>query len=867
MAGHTSDDDSGGGEEGGDDDINATEGSSVGADHDFYLEKSECPPSAECRLVHSGSGLRAECNDLGHGGVGAIEGKYNDDDDESIGGLLSVTHGAAPATTAGKGDAGPKTRVQPTGNTDRPPLGSSSNTTNKPIHNHMHPALIAPKNNQNNQHPHDAGESVTSDQTDNPTITTSDSIVTTTSQTSKLTLGILAQISGLVDFDDDEENPQQYGTTYPSEDDEDDVVDEVERAAQINRGSKDSMSIPMDNHASHDLFVSGGKVGGGERLQVTEDDDRFDGDFGVSSPKAVDVSGSSSTVFSPFNANLSAIHNQSTHHMMDDSPAKDGYEDGVAPTSLTDAFDDADCVGKIMNKVQQGGDEDCTGWKPQPEMNHEKLTNYIQETKTTNYIQETKSEMTVLISMSSSSDNNSDIVKDDGGSDIQEQHHVDPAVEEEKEFCVSNIKNRWKQREEGLIRSSPQPTTKVDTNKKGNSRNTDQLIEVEWPSHGPLSPAKSNGAEKQKEINFNDNSFVDSDEESHDKWNPRSIGSGKLVEQSLSFHDMNSSFGGSSTGNYTGDGFLSAASGFVKSKKEKESTTPPPPFWRSHPRKSNISSIESKVRQKSAKLDVRQTQTTVIDVIDELPTNIHFPQSQEETKNCTPKLTGSHKELYHDSQWPVNTIGNEDIPNKFTVSSQVSPRTYSFKKDICKVTSTAPSNIQDEVRRPRSFIKENYPIPSVPTSSLHNSFRSLDLNEESRSSVHSYGSMQSSKKIKSKEIIQNMPAIVTPEVSIRKEFEEDARSGYSRPSSINDRINSLRGLMKNDTEEDTRSTASKSSRASSFASRIAAFEPRPVSGVVSPCLPRPHLTSATPNRRPPLSNAALQDTSKEGGLW
>lgn len=52
------------------------------------------------------------------------------------------------------------------------------------------------------------------------------------SSTSNLTLGMLAQISGLVDVDD--ENVQQYGKTYSQdENEEEDDVDEVEKAAQL----------------------------------------------------------------------------------------------------------------------------------------------------------------------------------------------------------------------------------------------------------------------------------------------------------------------------------------------------------------------------------------------------------------------------------------------------------------------------------------------------------------------------------------------------------------------------------------------------------------------------------------------------------
>lgn len=183
----------------------------------------------------------------------------------------------------------------------------------------------------------------------------------------------------------------------------------------------------------------------------------------------------------------------------------------------------------------------------------------------------------------------------------------------------------------------------------------------------------------------------------------------------------------------------------------------------------------------------------------------------------------------------------------------MSPTTYSFKQNFRKTTSTASS----------SSVREKDYGKSSPTPSTHKSFQNQDRNgESSRSSYHSFDSRQSSKKTKPKEIIQNMR-----EISIKKEFEEDAHSGYSRPNSVDDRINSLRGLRKNDTEDDTRSTASKSSRASSFASRIAAFESRSAAGAATPCLPRTHLVSATPTSRPPLSNAALQDAAKEGGLW
>jgi len=862
--GMMTDDDDDDGEVGGCNDIvNETETSSVGVDREYCLEKSECPhPAAVSRLVHHGlhrAGGSAFCNNLDGdigGGVSSIEGKFisnavegdtNEDDDNdeiSIGKLLVSHNGDSTTTGGGAGETGP--------NIDRPPLGSSSKK--KPINNN-------PEENYDNS----------DDQADNHTTAGggSGSTVTTTSQTSKLTLGILAQISGLVDFDDDVENQQQYGTTYRPEEDDNGSVDgddEVERAAQINSG-RDSISVPMDHHlASHDLSI------------VVDNSPSKPTDNVIGTP--------SSALLSPFTTNLSAIQNQSTHHIIDDSPSptKEVIYDhtSVAPTSLTGAFNDADVVSKITSSAQQRGrDEASIDWKSQTtKTNLENLTNYILETKTTNSTQETKTETTVPISMSSSSDNSIDIVKDDGGSHvIQEQlHHVYPTVvtnqEDDEEFSVRDIKNRWKQRDDGFFRSSSQQPSnnKVHTIKAGNNRNTNQLIELEWPSHGPLSPTKSKGVEKKEEVNFEDDFFASNDEDeddSHDKWNPRSVGSGKLIEPALSFHDMNSSFGGSSTGNYIGDGFVSAVSGFSKPEKKRDSTTPPPgPFWRSHPRKSTTSSIESKARQRSSKTDLRQTRTPAIDVIDELPINVHFPLSQEEYKNCTAKLTKFPKVLDFNSKWPINSSSNEDIPNTLAASSQVSPRTHSFKKDFSKTTSRASSNIQNEVKKPRSFVKEKYRIQSSPTPSTHMGFRNQDLSgESSRSSYHSYGSRQSSKKPKEKQIIQNMPAMVTPEVSIRREFEEDARSGYSRPSSVNDRMTSLRGLLKNDAEEDTRSVTSKSSRASSFAGRIAAFETRSASGAVTPYLPRTHLTLATPNTRPPLSNTALQDASKEGGLW
>lgn len=800
------------------DDLNVTESSSMLVDQDFCLEKSNCPPP-EGRLISSSNSY------IGHGhaqyGPGFYSGKDGDDkmgqlllsnfddggndEDDSIEKLL-IPHACEV------------TKIE----------------QNQHIQNHLQTA----KNDANDNEDSKSQAAENDCKADN---------LTNSSQGSKLTLGILAQISGLVDFDDDDQNTQQYGTTYPSEDDEDVVgEDEVERAVQIN-DAEGSMSIPKENHTtSHDL-----------KMMHVKSKDEANGsslhDFTTIQP--MDGSG----IFSPFKTNLSVIQNQSTHHM-DDSGEKNMKVDTIAPRLLDDAFDDADGTREGINRIRhQGADQNHIS-----KSNFNKLADCIKEAKT-----ETTTETSGSSDSGTCSRRNS--IEDVGEVEKQSQLtdpvvvEVEPAVEE-IEFCVSNIKNTWKQRELKSLSNQVKPNINPTTT------NEIKMIEVAWPSNNSLSPKNSKESlDRQNNISFEDDFFVDNDEDTCDKWN-LSIGSGKLLDQSLSFNDF-SSFDGTNADEISSDGFLSASS-LKKLEKKKDSLTPLPPFWRSHPRKLVAGSIESKVRQrlsKSGSIQKKKIEMSDLKSFEsstEVNKDVKQNGAKQNTKrnyfiknsssNITPMSVVSSEEKVtknqiekSDSIQSVSALSTRinlesDKENEFSTQSFGSTQ-LSSKRFKVKRPSEVKSKIKDAKEDTRGIPSKR--PDSGEKKSPRASFRDIDEH------VH-----RSSRKYNRTDVIQNIPSMTALEGNSRKGFKEDTSSSYSKSSSVNEKINSLRGLLKTDIDEDALSNVSKASRTSSIADRIAAFETR--SGSVST---KSRLRLTQPPRS--IAHTVLSNVSNEVGLW
>mmetsp|Transcript_4016 Transcript_4016/g.7712 ORF Transcript_4016/g.7712 Transcript_4016/m.7712 type:complete len:1043 (-) Transcript_4016:861-3989(-) len=136
-------------------------------------------------------------------------------------------------------------------------------------------------------------------------------------ETAPLTLGMLAQISGLVDYIDTN-NIGQYGQAAT---DHDDTHDDEEYATEI----ADATKKTLEEHEKAGLNPIASE------FHITTSP-KVENEYGYEIDNISSFSSFQSN--SPFKTNLSGIHNQSTHHFDNDVP-----DDFTPPKDLTDGLD------------------------------------------------------------------------------------------------------------------------------------------------------------------------------------------------------------------------------------------------------------------------------------------------------------------------------------------------------------------------------------------------------------------------------------------------------------------------------------------------------------------------------------------------
>jgi hypothetical protein len=157
--------------------------------------------------------------------------------------------------------------------------------------------------------------------------------------TKPLTLGMLAQISGLVDYDTNDND--QYGRVVT---DNDDTLDDEDAAAEIANAAK--RTIEEHEKAGPNIsasdFHSPSKVAR-KSLDMSPMSSRMEKEYGYEIDNISSFSSFQSN--SPFKTNLSGIHNQSTHHIQNEAtddltPPRnlaDGLENGYNDKDLVEA--------------------------------------------------------------------------------------------------------------------------------------------------------------------------------------------------------------------------------------------------------------------------------------------------------------------------------------------------------------------------------------------------------------------------------------------------------------------------------------------------------------------------------------------------
>ena len=391
-----------------------------------------------------------------------------------------------------------------------------------------------------------------------------------------LTLGVLAQISGLVDFN--ESNTDRYGRTFveKEEEEEDDVSEGDDAVSKASRPflNENENSIPFGNSGGHLVqvvnFHEDGKtmevLNPGlhseialpfkpdaskiEKVNSVIQEDAlgvlYEGQFVAESTHVVPSS--------PFDINVSKIHNHSHHHLdqVDFDVEEEGDISGnlAAPRVLEDVFDFAGSDG-----------EDTV----EAELEMEQLVSQVEGAWN-------KAEEPLPSSKKEHSNGNS---------------HNGP----EEDHNVSNLKEFWKQKQHKMtsIKTDPVSTQKV------------REVEVDWPDAPVSSPLEAKEASA-----FGDDFFSRTEKKKKkQEWDvPTSVTTTPQIDPSFAteMSSMCDSY------DLTEDGFqvpkrksakeayranANASKSFGTSESAKGF------FWRSHP-EGGVSKVEVKARRRSS---------------------------------------------------------------------------------------------------------------------------------------------------------------------------------------------------------------------------------------------------------------------------
>uniref|UniRef100_A0A7S3QAM1 Uncharacterized protein n=1 Tax=Chaetoceros debilis TaxID=122233 RepID=A0A7S3QAM1_9STRA len=489
---------------------------------------------------------------------------------------------------------------------------------------------------------------------------------------SKLTLGIMAQISGLIDYsvDEDDNDEDQYGNTYSHEVDETYSESEVEAAARqaVEEHERSSVvEMPSTN-----VSVSLNDESQGLNINVHPE---FVGTSPLS-PFNADLSGIENDDSPPFQANLSHIQNQSGDLNLEvDSPIVD-HKELVSSRGF-------DAVGGSKNvQLTHEGNFD-TQFHSRKDMTGQGLPTNV-------HINIETEELSGFF-----------------------DNEVLPEFSAPKK-TISSIKKFWKHKQHDM-------TVKTDPASTMKSRG----IDVEWPN----APTNTSGQVKNRS-DFDDNFFENRQQGRN--WNvPSNISAQAPPDSSISFATEMSSLCDDSFA-ITTDGFPSKNGTQKGSRSIGPTSSAKGFFWRSHPSGEGFSPAEIKTRKRSPysqkkSLCEKDTAKSVDRVIYPVPSSEyeHFAiigsdkASQAPSRASAPENTRIKKTKKADSKARMSS----PVPSWEKV--------VQLKKSVSEIGSTANvAKIRRSVNEISNTCRETYNNPQDWRKVLQNHTKSPRTIEE-----------------------------------------------------------------------------------------------------------------------------------------